>query len=234
MKKVTLSGALRTDIGSHHANRQRSAGQVPCVLYGGDKPTHFTMDEKQLRSVVFTPDAFRIELDLEGNKVMALLHETQFDPVTDHPIHADFVEMNENKESRVSLSLKLTGSAKGVKEGGRVVQNFRKLSVKGLPGQLPEHLELDITELSINQTIRVSELKFEGLTVMERPTDVVVAIRHQRKEEEVAPVAAATTEGAAAVPGAAAPGAAAPGAAPAAPGAAAPPAADAKKAEPKK
>lgn len=234
MKKVTLSGALRTDIGSHHANRQRSAGQVPCVLYGGEKPTHFTMDEKQLRTVVFTPDAFRIELDLEGNRVMALLHETQFDPVTDHPIHADFVEMNENKESRVSLSLKLTGSAKGVKEGGRVVQNFRKLSVKGLPGQLPEHLELDITELSINQTIRVGELKFEGLTVMERPTDVVVAIRHQRKEEEVAPAAvAATTEGAAAAPGAAAPGAAAPGAAAPAAGAA-PTAGDAKKAEPKK
>jgi large subunit ribosomal protein L25 len=238
MKKVTLTGAQRPDTGSHHANRQRSTGHVPCVLYGGEKPTHFVVDEKQLQKVVFTPDSYRIELDIDGNKVMALLHETQFDPVTDRPIHADFVEMNENKESRVSLSLKLTGSAAGVKEGGRVVQNFRKLHVKGLPSQLPEHLELDISALEINDTIRVSELKFEGLTVVERPTDVVVAIRHQRKEEEVAPAATAVTAEGAAVPaaGAAAPGApGAPAAAGAAPGTApAPAAGEAKKAEPKK
>jgi large subunit ribosomal protein L25 len=222
MKKVTLSGAVRANTGSHDANRLRNNGQVPCVLYGGGSPRHFTVDTKQLSKVVFTPDSYRIELDLGGDKVLALLHETQFHPVTDAPIHADFVEMSENKESRVSLSLKLVGQSVGVKEGGRIVQNFRKLHVKGLPAALPEHLELDVTNLEINDSIRVSDLKFEGLTVLEKPTDVVVAVRHQKKEEEVAPV---VTAEAAAAPGAA-PGAAAPGAAPAA-GAAAPGAAPA-------
>lgn len=231
MKKVTLSGAVRANTGSHDANRIRNSGNTPCVLYGGGSTRHFTVDTKQLSKVVFTPDSFRIELDLAGDKVMALLHETQFHPVTDAPIHADFVEMNENKESRVSLSLKLIGQSVGVKEGGRIVQNFRKLRVKGLPAALPEHLELDVTKLEINDAIRISDLKFEGITVLEKPTDVVVAVRHQKKEEEVA--VAATPE-AGAVPGAApAAGAApAPGAAPTA-GATAP-AADAKKPEGKK
>lgn len=224
MKKVTLTGAARANSGSSDANRLRNAGQVPCVLYGGSTTRHFTVDEKQLRKVVFTPDSYRIELDLGGEKLMALLHETQFHPVTDAPIHADFVEMAENKESRVSLSLKLIGQAAGVKGGGRVVQNFRKLHVKGLPSALPEHLELDVTKLDINDSIRVSDLKFEGLTVLERPTDVVVAVRHQKKEAEAAVAATATTEGAAAP----AAGAAAPAAG------AAPPAADAKKPEAKK
>ena len=231
MKKVSLSGALRTSSGSHDANRQRRDHRVPCVLYGGEKPTHFTVDSKQLDMVVFTPDAFRIELEIDGTKTMALLHETQFHPVTDKAIHADFVEMNENKESVVTLSLMLTGASKGVKEGGRLVQNFRKLKVKGLPSQLPEHLELDITPLDLNDSIRVSELDFKGITVLERATDVVVAVRHQKKEEVAAVVAPVTTEGAVAAAAAGAPGATPPaGAAPAA----APAATDAKKAEPKK
>lgn len=224
MKKVTLSGAPRAHTGSRDANRLRNAGQVPCVLYGGGTTRQFTVDEKQLRKVVFTPDSFRIELDLGGEKVMALLHETQFHPVTDAPLHADFVEMNENKESRVSLSLKLVGQSAGVRAGGRIVQNFRKLHVKGLPAALPEHLELDVTKLEINDSIRVSDLKFEGLTVVERPDDVVVAVRHQKKEE----VAAATTAEAAPAAGTAPAAAATPAATPAAP------AAEAKKPEAKK
>lgn len=234
MKKVTLSGAERPKSGSSDANRLRNAGLVPCVLYGGGSTRHFTIDQKQLGKVVFTPDSYRIELDLGGDKVMALLHETQFHPVTDAPIHADFVEMSEGKESRVSLTLKLTGQAAGVKEGGRIVQNFRKLHVKGLPSSLPEHLELDVTQLEINDSIHVSDLKFQGLTVLERPTDVVVAVRHQRKEEEVAVAAVATTEGAVAAPGAAPAAGAAPGAAPTAPGAAPAAAGDAKKPDAKK
>lgn len=227
MKKVTLTGAPRAHTGSHDANRLRTAGNVPCVLYGGNSPRHFTVEARQLSKVVFTPDSFRIELDLAGEKVMALLHETQFHPVTDAPIHADFVEMNENKESRVSLSLKVVGQSAGVRAGGRIVQNFRKMHVKGLPAALPEHLEVDVTALEINDAIRVSDLKFEGLTVLERPTDVVVAVKHQKKEEVAA---AATPEAAAAGAAAPAAGAAAPAA-----GAGAAPAADAaKKPEAKK
>ncbi|HRT52934.1 MAG TPA: 50S ribosomal protein L25, partial [Flavobacteriales bacterium] len=153
---------------------------------------------------------------IEGDKRMALLHEKQFHPVTDAIIHCDFVEMSENKEARVSLAVKLKGQSVGVKKGGILSQPLRKVRVKGLPGSLPESLEVDITNLELNHSIHVSDLKFPGITIAERLTDVVASVKMAKKEEEVAPTAAAGTAAPAA--GAAAPAAAAP-------------AADAKKAE---
>ncbi|MBL7962812.1 MAG: 50S ribosomal protein L25 [Flavobacteriales bacterium] len=207
MKKVELSGSLRQGTGSSLANRERRNEHVPCVLYGGPNTVHFTVEEKQLSKVVHTPEAYRIELDINGTKTMALLQETQFHPLTDKMLHADFVEMSEDKPAMVTLTLKLTGQSPGVKKGGRLVQGFRKLRVKGLPGDIPEHLELEISGLELNDAVHVSDLAFKGLTVCEPASDVVVAVRHQKKEEEAAPTATAAT---AAAPAAAAPAAAAP------------------------
>jgi large subunit ribosomal protein L25 len=218
MKKVTLEATPRTGAGTSNSNSLRRQGRVPCVLYGGEKVTHFHVDEKALGKVVFTPETYRIEIDMDGTTTMALLHETQFHPVTDAVIHVDFTEMNDTKEATVALSLNLKGQAAGVRKGGVVSQKFRKLRVKGLPSALPEHLELDVTGVELGHSLRVDELNFPGLTVMEQPSDVVLTVKMPKKVEEVVPVAAATT----AVPAA---GAAA------TPAAAAPAAADAKKAE---
>lgn len=218
MKKVSLSAIPRTGAGSSNSNSLRRQGRVPCVLYGGDKTTHFHVEAKALGKVVFTPETYRIELDMDGTKTMALLHETQFHPVTDAPIHVDFVEMHDTKEATVALSLKLNGQPVGVRKGGVLSQKFRKLRVKGLPGVLPEHLDLDVSEVELGDSLRVSDLKFPGLSVVERPTDVVLTLKMPKKVEEAAVVATATTAAPAA-------GAAAPAA-----GAAAP-AADAKKVE---
>ncbi len=216
MKKVELTATKRASEGTKGAAALRRAKRVPCVMYGGAGAVHFSVDEMALRKLVFTPDAYRIELDIEGDKRMALLHEKQFHPVTDAIIHCDFVEMSENKEARVSLAVKLKGQSVGVKKGGILSQPLRKVRVKGLPGSLPESLEVDITNLELNHSIHVSDLKFPGITIAERLTDVVASVKMAKKEEEVAPTAAAGTSAPAA--GAAAPAAAAP-------------AADAKKAE---
>ncbi len=216
MKKVELTATKRASEGTKGAAALRRAKRVPCVMYGGAGTVHFSVDEMALRKLVFTPDAYRIELDIEGDKRMALLHEKQFHPVTDAIIHCDFVEMSENKEARVSLAVKLKGQSVGVKKGGILSQPLRKVRVKGLPGSLPESLEVDITNLELNHSIHVSDLKFPGITIAERLTDVVASVKMAKKEEEVAPTAAAGTAAPAA--GAAAPAAAAP-------------AADAKKAE---
>jgi large subunit ribosomal protein L25 len=228
MKKVELTATKRASQGTKGAATIRRAKRVPCVLYGGSGTVHFSVDEPALRKLVFTPEAYRIELDIDGEKRMALLHDKQFHPVSDAIIHCDFMEMSENKEAKVSLAVKLKGLAAGVKAGGILSQPLRKLRVKGLPTSLPEHLEVDITTLELNESIHVSDLKFAGITIVERPTDVVASIKMAKKEEEVvaAPTAAST-----AVPAAGAAGAAG-AAAPAAPGAAAP-AADAKKADAK-
>lgn len=216
MKKVEITATKRTTEGTKGAANLRRAKRVPCVMYGGAETLHFSVEESALRKLVFTPEAYRIEIDIDGNKRTALLHDKQFHPVSDAIIHCDFVEMSENKEAKVSLAVKLIGQAPGVKKGGVLSQPLRKLRVRGLPSALPEHLDVDVNGLELNHSIHVSDLKFPGITIAERPTDVVASVRMAKKEEEAAPAASATT---------------APAAGAAAPAAAAAPATDAKKAD---
>jgi large subunit ribosomal protein L25 len=210
MKKVELTATKREMKGSANASRMRRAQSIPCVLYGGKDTLHFSVDEKTLSKVVHTPEVYRIELDIDGTKHMALLHEKQFHPVTDKILHVDFLEMNDNKEARVDLTVKLTGQAAGVRKGGKLSHNMRKLRVKGLPTALPEHLDVDVSTLDIGHSIRVSDLKFDGLTVVEKPTDVVVTVKAVKKEAEVAAAAPVAGAAPAAAAGAAKPAAAAP------------------------
>lgn len=218
MKKVELTATKRTSKGTTGAAILRRTKRVPCVLYGGSETIHFSVDEAALRKLVFTPESYRIELDIDGDKRMALLHDKQFHPVTDHVLHADFLEMSDAKEAKVSLAVKLKGQAAGVKKGGILSQPLRKVRVKGLPGALPEHLEVDVTDLELNHSIHVSDLNYPGLTIAEKPTDVVASVK-MAKKEEAAPAAAVATTAAPAAGAAATP---------------APAAADAKKAEPAK
>jgi large subunit ribosomal protein L25 len=148
---------------------------------------------------------YRIELDIDGKKHMAMMAEKQFHPVSDRLLHLDFIELNESKEARVTLSLRLVGQSPGVRKGGKLSQPLRKLTVKGLPSVLPEHLEYDVNNLEVNDSIRVRDLKFPGLTVLERSTDVVVAVKMPKKVEEAAtatPAAGAAAPAAAAKPAA--------------------------------
>jgi large subunit ribosomal protein L25 len=204
MKKVELTATKRTSEGTKGAVSLRRAKRVPCVLYGGANTMHFSVDEPALRKLVFTPESYRIELNIDGEKRMALLHDKQFHPVSDAIVHCDFMEMSENKEAKVSLAVKLKGQAAGVKGGGILSQPMRKLRVKGLPNALPEHLDVDITTLDINQAIHVSDLKFPGITIAEKGTDVVASVKMAKKEEVVAATVATTAAPAA---GAAAPAA---------------------------
>jgi len=198
MKKVELTGAVRTATGTKNADQLRREKQVPCVLYGGGSVTHFATSEADLGKVVYTPEAYRVELDLGGRKVMAKLQETQFHPVTDAILHADFIELAEDKPARVSLSLRLKGQPAGVRKGGKLNQTLRKLEVSGLSGQLPDHLDVDVEHVEIGQSIRVRDLKFTGLEVLNRPDEVVMKVSVPKKEAEAAPAAAAPAAGAAA------------------------------------
>lgn len=191
MKKVELTGTLRTIQGTKGAAQLRREKRVPCVLYGGEGTLHFSLEEAPLGKIVHSPEVYRIELDIEGQKRTARLAEKQFHPVTDRLLHVDFIEMSDSKEARVTLSLRLIGQSPGVRKGGKLSQPLRKLRVKGLPTALPEHLELDINGVEVGDSIRVRDLKFEGLTVLERPSDVVVAVKMPKKVEEAAATAAA-------------------------------------------
>ncbi|MCB9168767.1 MAG: 50S ribosomal protein L25 [Flavobacteriales bacterium] len=202
MKKVDLAGLVRTASGSKNAERLRREKQIPCVLYGGDQVVHFSVDEAALNKVVFTPETYRVALDLDGTRVMALLQETQFHPLTDRLLHVDFMQMAEDKDVKVVLALKLVGQSSGVRKGGRLNQIKRKLRVQGLPGVMPEHLEYDVTDLDLGQSIRVRDLSFPGLVILEPESEVVITVRMAKKEAETA---AATAAPAAATPAAVGP-----------------------------
>jgi large subunit ribosomal protein L25 len=144
---------------------------------------------------------------------MALVQQKQFHPISDKVLHVDFVELNESKETIASLSVRLKGQPIGVRKGGKLSQPMRRLRVKGLPGKIPGHIELDVLDLDINKSIQVSDLKYDGITFMERAEDVVVAVKMAKKVEEAAAAAApAAGAKAAAAPAAAKPAAAKPAA----------------------
>lgn len=216
MNKVALSGSPRTHTGTKNAAQLRREKRVPCVLYGGGSTVHFSVDEADLRKIVFTPDVNSIELDIDGNKTLAMVHEKQFHPTSDRVTHVDFIELKEDREARVLLSVRLNGQPVGVREGGKLSQIKRKLLVKGLPANIPQHLDVDVAELKLNGTVHVNDLKFKGITFLERPMDVVASVKMPKKQEEAAAAAAAPAAGAAAPAAGATPAAAAAEAKPAA------------------
>jgi large subunit ribosomal protein L25 len=183
MNKVALSGMVRTDIGGKHAAQLRREKRVPCVLYGGDKPVHFSVDESAIGKLVFIPEMNGVELELDGTKTLAIIQEKQFHPVSDRLLHVDFFELREDKPASTVLSVRLQGQPIGVRKGGKLKQSLRKVRVKGLPEDIPQRLDLDVAGLDVNQSVRVSDIQFEGLTLLERPTDVVVSVKMGKKVE---------------------------------------------------
>ena len=191
MKNVELIGTKREINGTTGAKEIRRNKQVPCVLYGGEDVVHFSVDERALSKIVHSPEAHSVQLDIDGVKRMALLHDKQFQPVTDAVIHADFLETIPNRDARLSMTVRLKGQSAGVRMGGKLNQTMRKMRVKGLPEAMPEVIELDITKLELGENIRVRDLNFPGITIMEKPNDVVVSVKMAKKAAETPAEAAA-------------------------------------------
>lgn len=197
MKNVELIGIKREANGTTGAKDIRRNKQVPCVLYGGQDIVHFSVNERALGKIVHSPEAHRVELNIDGDKRVALLQDKQFQPVTDAVIHADFMEVTAGKEARLSMTVRLKGQSAGVRKGGKLSQSMRKLRVKGMPESMPEVIELDITKLDIGENIRVRDIQLAGVTLMEKPHDVVVSVKMAKRVAEVAPVAGAAAPAAA-------------------------------------
>lgn len=203
MNTIALSGIIRTNLGTKYAAQLRRTKQVPCVLYGGENTLHFSVDGAALKKLIITPELNGAEIELDGKKVLAMVQEKQFHPVTDEILHVDFVELDEKIEATASLSVRLMGQPIGVRKGGKLSQTLRKLRVSGLPGKLPGHIDLDIADLDINKSILVSDMKIEGLTFLDNEEDVVVSVKMAKKKEEEAAAAAPAAGAKAAAPAAA-------------------------------
>jgi large subunit ribosomal protein L25 len=180
MKTAQLSGSLRANVGKKDAAALRNAEMVPCVLYGQGEQTHFAVKRNDIEKIVFSPDVFQVELEIEGKKAKGIIRELQQHPTKGTVQHVDFLELNEAKSVRVGLPVRLTGSSRGVMAGGKLMQTFRRLTVDGLPKDLPEAIVLDITKLKIGKSIRVSQIEIPGVKFLDPANAVVVSVKMAR------------------------------------------------------
>ncbi len=180
MKKAQLSGSLRSNVGKKDAASIRRAGFVPCVVYGQGTQTHFSVKRTELDKIVYSPEVFQVELDLEGRKVTGIIQELQQHPTKDTIQHVDFLELHDSKPVKVKLPVRITGSARGVLAGGKLMTVFRNLQCVGLPGDLPDAITLDITKLKIGQSIRVNSINIPGVTFLDPANAVVVSVKMAR------------------------------------------------------
>ena len=181
MKSITIDGSQRESVGKKATKALRNAGQVPCVLYGGDKPVHFSAPELAFSKLVYTPNAHTVVINLStGETLNAVLQDIQFHPVTDRILHVDFYQLFEEKEIALDIPVNLVGNSKGVKNGGVLRRNNRKLRIKALPANLPDFIEIDITPLKIGDKVAVGELPKENYTFLHSDNTVVCQIKTAR------------------------------------------------------
>jgi large subunit ribosomal protein L25 len=180
MKVSKLSGLLRANVGKKDAAALRREERVPCVLYGQGTQVHFSARRIDIEKLVFTPEVYQIDLDVEGRTAQAIIQEIQQDNINGKVKHVDFLELNEAKPVRVALPVRLTGASRGVLAGGKLLQVFRRLTVFALPSALPDAVTIDITKLRIGQSVRVGQIEANGLTFLEPANAVVVSVKMAR------------------------------------------------------
>jgi len=176
MKTIELKGTIRKDTGKKYSRKLRLEEKVPCVMYGGKENIHFSMPELSFKDIVYTPNVYLLKFEIEGNNHDAVLREIQFHPVIDKIIHADFKEYYPDQPVIINLPVKIVGESIGLKAGGKLRIRRRVLKTKGLVKDFPEHLEIDITDLDIGHTIRVENLKVEGLEFLDSSWSMIVSV----------------------------------------------------------
>ena len=180
MKKVSVSGSLRENVGKKDAKRLRREGNVPCVVYGGKEQIQFFTNEKSFKNIVFTPDACIVKLDIGGQKMEAVLQDIQYHPVTDKIIHADFLEIFPDKPVKMTIPIKITGNSPGVIAGGKMLIKRRRLNVMALPELLPSEIIIDISKLEIGDSFVVGQLELENVSLLDPENAVVVLVKSAR------------------------------------------------------
>ena len=182
MKSITINGSKREHVGKVATKALRNAGKVPCVIYGGENPVHFSAEELAFSKLVYTADAHTVVVVLEdGTKIDAVMQDIQFHPVSDKILHVDFFQLHPGKEINMIIPVKVVGTAPGVKnQGGNLSRNKRKLTVRAIPKNLPDFLTADISELKLNDSITVADLSEDTFKILHPETQVVCQVKMSR------------------------------------------------------
>ena len=199
MKSIEVKGTARTiaERSSEQARalkEMRKNGGVPCVLYGGNEVVHFTVTNEGLRNLVYTPHIYVVDLVIDGKKVNAILKDIQFHPVTENILHVDFIELFDDKPVTMQVPVKITGHSAGVRAGGVLVVNARKLQVRALPANLPDVIEVDITDLNIGDKSFVRTLQKENYKIMAADNYIVAYVKTSRNAAKNAAAAEGAAE----------------------------------------
>lgn len=180
MKSITIKGSQRESVGKSATKALRNAGKVPCVLYGGDKPIHFSADELAFRNLVYTPNVYTAKIELEKDKYRAVMQDIQFHPVTDNILHIDFYQLFDDKPVTMSIPVKLHGDAPGVINGGVLRFPNRRLRIMALPDDLPDFIDIDISTLEIGDIVTMESVKSEKFEILHPDDEVICQVRTAR------------------------------------------------------
>ena len=198
MKEITINAQLRTEFGKKASREYRRNEQVPAVVYGVEKDKNgqpvsksILVSEKELNKLLYTPNVYIVNLNIDGKAVKAILKDLQSDFVTDRPVHVDFYEITTTKPVVIEIPVKLNGLAEGVRAGGKLALNVRKLAVKATYDKFPDTLDIDVTNLGLGKSMKVAALNYEGLEIVTSKEVVVCAVRLTRAARAAATDAAA-------------------------------------------
>jgi large subunit ribosomal protein L25 len=195
MKSVELQGTLRDQTGKKASKGLRSQENVPCVLYGNGENKYFFASTSDFREIIYTPNVYLINLKIGGEKRKAIIQEIQFHPVTDALVHIDFMEVTDDKKIIVNLPVTVSGNSVGVREGGKLSIDKKRLKVKAFAKDLPESINIDVTALGMGKSIRISELTLKNVEFIEAGGIPVVSVKLTRAAREAAETAAAPAKG---------------------------------------
>ena len=198
MKSIEIKGSSRAETGKKATRELRKQGAVPCVVYGMQKDenglpvaTHFSVPVEGLRNLIYTPHIYIVDLNIDGKVINAIMKEIQFHPVTDAVLHVDFLQINEENPIVIDVPVQLEGLAEGVKAGGKLALQVRKLKVKANYKDIPERLVINVAHLGLGKTIQVGELNFPGLELLNSKNVVVCAVKLTRAARGAQAAAAA-------------------------------------------
>ena len=185
METIEIIGYNRANLGKKNSKKLREEGNVPCVVYGGNEQIHFHSPMILFRDLVYTPGANFVKLNIEGIEKDAILQEIQFHPVSEVILHADFLELQENKKIRMDIPVKIIGDSPGVQQGGKILIRIRKLSLMAYPKNMPSFVEVDISELQLGKSVSVETLLNDQYEILNSPLVSVVSVNVPRVKIEV-------------------------------------------------
>lgn len=180
MKTISIDTVAREAYGKKAAKAVRREGLIPCVLCGGGETVAFSVDPKAVKPLIYTPNSYIVEFNIDGRKELAVMRDAQFHPVREQILHLDFYRVQEGKPVSIAIPVRLTGNAEGVKVGGKLVLSARKLIVSAPVDKLPDEIVVDVTELGVGKTIFVGDLQVEGLKFLTPASTAVCAVRVTR------------------------------------------------------